>query len=109
MDMEFKKIKELVPLVEVNVMTAREHVGLIERKIKHIKEKVRANTSEFPFFWMPILVLINTVYDGAFWINVFQIRSKKFGFSSREIVTGLSTDDVSTAVTARLTRGHTWK
>jgi len=60
-----------VPLVEANTTAAREHVGLIERKIRHIKEKVRATTSEFPFFWIPILILIQTVYGATFWINAF--------------------------------------
>ena len=65
MDMEFEKVKDLVPLVEVNATVLREHVGLIERKIRHLKEKTRAVTSEFPFAWIPILVLIQTVYSCA--------------------------------------------
>ena len=67
-------------------------MGLIEREIRHLKEKTRAVTSEFPFAWIPILVLIQTVYSYAFWINAFPNRSDNFGFSPREIVTGLSTD-----------------
>ena len=66
MDMEFEKVKDLVPLVEANATAAREHVGLIERKIRYLKEKTRAVTSEFPFAWIPILVLIQTVYSCAF-------------------------------------------
>ena len=66
MDMEFEKVKDLVPLVEVNTAAAREHVGLFERKIRHLKEKTKAMTSEFPFAWIPILVLIHTVYSCAF-------------------------------------------
>ena len=31
------------------------------------------------------------MYSCAFWINAFPNRSEKFGFSRREIVTGLST------------------
>ena len=85
MDMEFEKVKDLVPLVEVNTTAAREHVGLKERKIRHLKEKVRATTSEFPFVWIPILVLIQTVYSCAFWINAFPNRSENFGFSPREL------------------------
>ena len=49
MEMEFEKVKSLAPLVEVNTTVARKHMGLIERKIRHVKEKVRATTSEFPF------------------------------------------------------------
>ena len=45
MDMEFEKVKDLVPLVEVNTTAEREHVGFVERKIRHLKEKARATTS----------------------------------------------------------------
>ena len=78
----------------MNTTAAREHVGvgLVERAIRHLKEKVRATTSEFPFMQIPILVLIQTVYSCAFWINVFPNRSESFGFSPREIVTRLSAD-----------------
>ena len=48
-DMKLEKVKKFVPLVEVNTTAAREHVGLIERAIRHLKEKVRAATSEFSF------------------------------------------------------------
>ena len=92
MDMEFEKFKDLVPLVEVNTMAARDYVGLIVRKIRHMKEKVRATISEFPFVWIPILVLIQTVYSCGFWINAFPDCSENFGFSPREIVIVLSTD-----------------
>ena len=49
MDMEFEKVKDLVPLVEVNTTAAREHVGYVERQIRYLKEKTRAITSEFSF------------------------------------------------------------
>ena len=76
----------------MNTTAAREHVGLTERAIRHLKEKVRATTSEFPFVWIPILVLIQTVYSCSFWINAFPNRSDNFGLSPCESVTGLSTD-----------------
>ena len=78
-------MKDLISLVEANTMAARKHVGLIEWKMRHPKEKVRATTSEFPFVWIPILVLIQTVYSCAFWINAFPNRSEDFGFSPREL------------------------
>ena len=62
------------------------------RKIRHLKEKVRVTTSEFPFVWIPILVLIQTVYNCGFWINTFPNCSENFWFSPHEIVTELSTD-----------------
>ena len=73
-------------------MAARKHVGLIEWKMRHPKEKVRATTSEFPFMWIPILILIQMIYSCAFWIHASPNHSENFGFSPREIVTGLSTD-----------------
>ena len=39
MDREFEPVKDLVPLVEINTTAAREHVGLIERRIRVVKEK----------------------------------------------------------------------
>lgn len=92
MDMEFVKIRDLVPLVEVNTTAAREYVGVVERKIRHIKEKGRATTSEYPFEWIPVMVLIYTAYFCVFWLNAFPKRSENFGFSPREIMTGLTTD-----------------
>ena len=59
-DMEFEKVRELVLFVEVNTTAATEHVGLIQSKIKHIKE-----------VW----------YGAAFSINVFPVHSKNFDFS----------------------------
>ena len=49
MDREFEKVRDLVPLVEVNTTAAREHVAVIEQKIRHVKERVRSTTSEYPF------------------------------------------------------------
>jgi hypothetical protein len=33
MDMEFKKLKDVLPIIRINTTAAREHVGEIERKI----------------------------------------------------------------------------
>jgi hypothetical protein len=33
MDMEFAKLKDVLPNITINTMTAREHVGEIKRKI----------------------------------------------------------------------------
>ena len=74
MDMEFEKDKDLVPLVEINTAAAREHVGLIERKIRHVKEMTRATTSEFPFTLIPTLILIHVVYGVVFWLNAFAVK-----------------------------------
>ena len=49
MDMGFIKVKDLVLLVEVNTTATREHVAVIERKMCHVKERVRTTTSKYPF------------------------------------------------------------
>ena len=48
-DREFKKIRDVLPFVEANTTAAQEHVPEIERRIRTIKERVRATTSKFPF------------------------------------------------------------
>ena len=92
MDREFEPVKELVPLVEINTTAAREHVGLIERQIRIIKEKTRASSSQFPLENIPVMVLIHCVYTMFFWLNAFPNMSEKQWFSPREIVTGLTVD-----------------
>ena len=61
MDMEFGKINNELALVEVNTTTAREHVPQIECQIRTIKERIRSVTSDFPFYPIPKMVLIQTV------------------------------------------------
>ena len=69
MDFEFEKIKDKLPLVEVNTTAAREHVPEIERHIRTIKERMRSATSDFPFDPIPMIVLIQTIYTIIMWLN----------------------------------------
>ena len=70
MDMQFENIKDMLPVVEVNTTAVREHVPEIERRIKMIKERVRATTSHVPFNPIPMQVLIQIVYTFCLWLNV---------------------------------------
>ena len=92
MDREFEPVKDLVPLVEINTTAAREHVGLIERRIRVIKEKMRASGSQFLFKNIPVMVLIHCMYTMVFWLNAFPNMSEKQWFSPREFVTGITVD-----------------
>ena len=92
LDREFEPVKDLVPIVEINTTAAREHVGLIERRIRVVKEKTRASSSQFPFETIPMMVLIHTVYTAVFWLNAFPNMSEKQWFSPRKIITGLTVD-----------------
>jgi hypothetical protein len=53
MDMEFKKLKNLLPGIKLNTTATREHVGEIERKIKVIKEEARGTISMLSYEMMP--------------------------------------------------------
>ena len=90
-DNKFDAVKKHVPFLAVNTTAAREHVGEIECKIRTVKERVRCTTGEFPFEFIPTMVLIYVVYNIALWLNAFPIRSGiTGGFSPRELVTGLT-------------------
>ena len=66
-------------------------MGEIERKIRTVKEQIRCTTGEFPFQYIPTMVLIYVVYNVCLWLNVFPIRSGITGrFLLRELVTGLT-------------------
>ena len=79
--------------MEVNTTAAREHVPEIERRIRTIKERVRATTSKFPFNPVPFLVLIQTVYTIVLWMNAIRpISGKEKGLSPRELVVGRGVD-----------------
>ena len=81
-----------MPLVEVTTAAEGKHVGLIERKIRRVKGKTQATTSKFSFVWIPIMVLIHTVYECVFWLNAFPVCLEIFGFSICKIFMWLSTD-----------------
>eukprot|EP00804_Cyclotella_cryptica_P006222 CCRYP_015296-RA/>CCRYP_015296-RA protein AED:0.33 eAED:0.35 QI:23/0/0/1/0/0/3/0/304 len=49
--------KKLINIIEVNITSKNEHVPEIERKIRHIKERVRSIRSELPYTLMPGLMI----------------------------------------------------
>ena len=86
MDQEFEKIKDVLPLVEVNTTAARGHVPKIERHIRTIKERVRATTSRFLFNPVPRMVMIQTIYTICLWLNaVRSISGKDRGLSPEKL------------------------
>ena len=84
MDREFEPTKDLVHLVKINTTAARKYVGLIERKIHVTKKKTRASSSQFLFVYIPVMVLIHTVYTMIVWLNAFPNMSKKHWFSHKK-------------------------
>ena len=62
MDNEFEKLQNLVPILTINTMAAKEHVPEVERKIWLIKERGRGILNTLQFKKMPRLMLIELVY-----------------------------------------------
>ena len=71
MDNEFEKLQNLVPILAINTMTAKEHVPEVEHKIRLIKEWGRGILNTLLFKKMPSLMLIELVYHVMLWLNVF--------------------------------------
>ena len=53
MDMEFKKVKDELGLVDVNTTAAREHVAEIERGMCLLKERSHCVVKSLPFQYLP--------------------------------------------------------
>jgi hypothetical protein len=61
MDNEFEKLRNLVPILAINITAAKGHVPEVECKIRLIKERGRGILNALPFKKMPRLVLIELV------------------------------------------------
>jgi hypothetical protein len=69
MDMEFKKLKTLMPHVALNTTAARKYVGEIERKIRVIKERARSTLNTLPRKKLPKLMVIELLHFCVMWMN----------------------------------------
>ncbi|KAL7504781.1 LOW QUALITY PROTEIN: hypothetical protein ACHAXN_004296, partial [Cyclotella atomus] len=89
MDMEFKKLTDLVDDVVVNATAAREHVGDIEREIRTMRDRSRSTTSELPYsHCMPDPFIVYLIKFIVMWLNAFASDSGASNiYSPREIVT----------------------
>jgi hypothetical protein len=75
MDMEFEKLKPLMPHVALHTMAAQEHVGEIEQKIRVIKERARGTFNTLPYKKLPRVMLIELLHFCVMWMNSFPIKS----------------------------------
>ncbi len=73
-DMEFKKLKNLLPHVALNTMASREHVGEIEQNIRVIKERARETIYTLSYKKLPELMAIALLHFCIMWMNSFPIR-----------------------------------
>ncbi len=74
MDMEFEKLKDLLPNIALNTTAVREHVGEIQRKIRVIKERARGMISTLPYEMLPKPVIIELLHFCVMWMNSFPVK-----------------------------------
>jgi hypothetical protein len=87
MDMEFEKLKDLLPNIALNTTAAQEHVGEIKRKIRVIKESARGMISTLPYEMLLKLVIIKLLHFCVMWMNLFPVKSRvSEKYSPRELV-----------------------
>ncbi len=79
MDVEFKKIKDLLLCLECNTTAAKEHISEAERGIRTVKERTRGVIATLPFEHIPRRMKIEFMYFVVLWRNVFPVQ--KGGFS----------------------------
>ena len=74
-DKEIYAVKEHLQFLELNTTAAREHFAEIERGLRQVKERMQCTSSEFPFPFIPTMVLIYTVYNVCLWLNAILLQS----------------------------------
>ena len=87
MDMEFDKIKDLIPMINVNISATNEHVAEGEQRIRTTKERCRGIMGTLPFTFIPQQLIIGLVQFVTMWLNAFPSNtgiSRKLG--PREII-----------------------
>jgi hypothetical protein len=87
MDVEFEKLRTLLPHMALNTTAAHEHVGEIERKIRVIKERVRGTFNTLPYKKLPKMMVVELLHFCVMWMNSFPVKSGiSEKWSPRELV-----------------------
>ena len=91
MDMEFEKITDEYNKLVVNITASREHVGEIERAIRHIKDRTRCVVSDLRvagFQYLHKWIVVHCLYFVVMMINAVPAEGGiSTVLSPREIVT----------------------
>ena len=94
MDGQFEPLQGRMPKgVQLQVISADVHVGLIERYIRTTKERTRCTICVLPYKYYPFVMVQEIVAGAVFWLNVFPPASgvsKTFG--PRAIILGSQID-----------------
>ena len=87
MDNEFEKLRDHVPMLDLNIPAANEHVGDIERRIRVVKERSRGIVCTLPYAKIPQIALIYLMHFVVMWLNNFPTRDGiSVDYSPRELI-----------------------
>ena len=71
MVVEFKKVRDLVHMVNITISATNEHVGEVKRQIRTIKERCHGILGMLPFSHLPQQFIIGLVQFVTMWLNEF--------------------------------------
>ena len=60
-NIEFEKVQDLLPQVNINIGATNEHVAEVERRIRTVKERFGVIMATSPFSHLPQQLIINLV------------------------------------------------
>jgi hypothetical protein len=87
MDIEFNKVRDHVPMLDVSTTAASKHVGDIERRIRLIKERARGIICTLPYSRLSWIMLVRLLHFITMWLNNFPVSNGvSADFSPREII-----------------------
>ena len=75
MDNKFEKLRNLVPVLAVNMTAVKEHVPEVKRCIWLIKERGRGILNTFLFKKMPQIMLVELIHHVVLWLNAFPTKT----------------------------------
>ncbi len=77
MDIEFEKLKPMLHEIALNTTAAWEHEGMVERKIRVLKERARGTFNTLPYPKLPKVMVIKLMHFCTMWINSFPVNLRK--------------------------------
>ena len=94
MDNQFRPLEGNIPVkVQLNTVSADDHVGLTERYIRKMKERSWSVVSVLPFEFLPRSLLRGIVESRNFWLNSFPRKEGILKvYSPRTIILEKNTD-----------------
>ncbi len=83
----------MLPEIALNNTAAREHEGMVEWKIRVLKERARGTFNSLLYPKLPKMMVIELMHFWAMWINSFPVRSGiSEKWSPRELVSRTKVD-----------------